>query len=199
MVKTVLIGDQFSSRWCHFSTTITFFNQVICRTDKVKPKKLFSFILNYFFDIFCVVNYWIYKPQFKKKELFVSWFSHSFSNWTPIAEPHPPFLFTMSTMKACPGIAFVRQPRVMLRMRFSVLAHGSYRESTGCVCIMEQLHYTFAQCSIVRQHTSCLSDMFSCKPLKWVNNKVRVLSWKILIAVFFSRGGCMLLQMMSSP
>ncbi len=47
MVKTELIGDQFSSEWCHFSTTITLFSQVIHHNDKVKTKKpLFSFILS---------------------------------------------------------------------------------------------------------------------------------------------------------
>ncbi len=46
MVKTGLIGDQFSSEWCHFSTTVTLFNQLIHHNDKVKLKKLSSFILN---------------------------------------------------------------------------------------------------------------------------------------------------------
>ncbi len=46
MVKTGLIGDQFSSKWCHFSTTITLFNQVIHHNDKVEPKKLHSFTLS---------------------------------------------------------------------------------------------------------------------------------------------------------
>ncbi len=46
MIKTGLIGDQFSSKWSHFSTTITLFNQVIHDNDKVKPKKLSSFTLS---------------------------------------------------------------------------------------------------------------------------------------------------------
>ncbi len=46
MVKTGLIGDQFSSKWCQFSTSTTLFNQVIRHNDKVKPKKLSSFTLN---------------------------------------------------------------------------------------------------------------------------------------------------------
>ncbi len=37
MVKTGLIGDQFSNKWCHFST-ITLFHQVIHHSDKVKLK-----------------------------------------------------------------------------------------------------------------------------------------------------------------
>ncbi len=41
MVKTVLIGDQFSSEWCHISTTITLFNWVWHHNDKV----MFSFSL----------------------------------------------------------------------------------------------------------------------------------------------------------
>ncbi len=45
MVQTGLIGDQFSSEWCRFST-ITLFNQIIHHNDKVKPKnKLSSFTL----------------------------------------------------------------------------------------------------------------------------------------------------------
>ncbi len=47
MVKTGLIGNQLSSKWCHFSTIITLFNQVIHHNDKVKPKKLSGFTLNY--------------------------------------------------------------------------------------------------------------------------------------------------------
>ncbi len=39
MVETRLIGDKFISKWCHFSTTVTLFNQVIHHNDKVKPKK----------------------------------------------------------------------------------------------------------------------------------------------------------------
>ncbi len=46
MAKTGLIGDQFSSEWCHFSTTITLFNQVIHHDDKVRPKKLSRFTLD---------------------------------------------------------------------------------------------------------------------------------------------------------
>ncbi len=45
MVNTGLTGDKFSSEWCHFSTTITLFDQVIHHNDKVKPKMLFSFTL----------------------------------------------------------------------------------------------------------------------------------------------------------
>ncbi len=45
MVKTGLIGDQFSSEWCHFSTALILFNQVIHHDDKVKPKKLSSFTM----------------------------------------------------------------------------------------------------------------------------------------------------------
>ncbi len=45
MVKTGRIGDQFNSEWCHFSTAITLFNQVIHNNEKVKPKKLSSFSL----------------------------------------------------------------------------------------------------------------------------------------------------------
>ncbi len=37
MVKTGLIGDQFSCEWCHFSTTVKLFNQVVHHNDKVKP------------------------------------------------------------------------------------------------------------------------------------------------------------------
>ncbi len=46
IVKTGLIRDQFSSKWCHFSTPITLFNQVIHHNDKVKPSKLSSFTLS---------------------------------------------------------------------------------------------------------------------------------------------------------
>ncbi len=45
MVQTGLIADHFSSEWCHFSTTITLFNQVIHHNDKVKTKQLSSFTL----------------------------------------------------------------------------------------------------------------------------------------------------------
>ncbi len=55
MVKTGLIGEQFSSEWCHCSTTITLFNQVIHHNDKVKPKKLSSFTL----IIIMKKNHWI--------------------------------------------------------------------------------------------------------------------------------------------
>ncbi len=53
MVKTGLNGDQFSSEWCHFSTTITLFNQAIHHNDKVKSKKLSSFTLKCV--LFCFV------------------------------------------------------------------------------------------------------------------------------------------------
>ncbi len=46
MVKTGVIGDKFGSEWCHFSTKITLFNQVIHHDDKVKLKKLSSFTLS---------------------------------------------------------------------------------------------------------------------------------------------------------
>ncbi len=46
MVKTGLIGDQFSREWCHFSTTVTLFNQLLHHNDKVKTKKMSSFTLN---------------------------------------------------------------------------------------------------------------------------------------------------------
>ncbi len=45
MVQTGLIGDQFSSELCHFSTTITLFYQVIHHNDNFKPKMLSSFTL----------------------------------------------------------------------------------------------------------------------------------------------------------
>ncbi len=44
--KPGLVGDQFCSERCHFSTTITQFNQLIHHNDKVKPKKLSRFTLN---------------------------------------------------------------------------------------------------------------------------------------------------------
>ncbi len=44
-VKTGLIGGQFSSKWCHFSTTVKPFNHVIHHNDKVKVEKLSSFTL----------------------------------------------------------------------------------------------------------------------------------------------------------
>ncbi len=44
MVQTGLIGDQSNSEWCHFSTTITLFDQVIHHNDKVKTKQLSSVI-----------------------------------------------------------------------------------------------------------------------------------------------------------
>ncbi len=45
MMKTGLIGDQFSSKWCHFSTTITLFNQVIHHNDKSRKLSVMCIIL----------------------------------------------------------------------------------------------------------------------------------------------------------
>ncbi len=38
MGKNRLIGDQLSTEWSHFSTTITLLDQVIHHNDKVKSK-----------------------------------------------------------------------------------------------------------------------------------------------------------------
>ncbi len=46
MVKTGLTGDQFSSDWCHFSTTVTLFYQVIDHNDKK--------VIQFHFDHICV-------------------------------------------------------------------------------------------------------------------------------------------------
>ncbi len=75
MLKTGLIGDQFSSEWCHFSTTIMLFNQVIHHDNKVKSR---SFLVSLNLTPFNLLNYDYYTISFKGIVTFYALVSNKF-------------------------------------------------------------------------------------------------------------------------